>query len=557
LTTTRREALGVLLGAGASVAGTSAGAKSVAPAEPTTPAQSAAPGCAGDWSGLRWATGFEGQRKPDLGDGTYLNPLISGDHPDPSILRDGSNYYLTFSSFDAYPGLPVWRSNDLVNWQPVGPTLRKPVGSVWAPELVKHGRLFYNYFHARTQGHRSLYVITAEKIEGPWSDPVDLKLPAHIDPGHAVGEDGKRYLFLSGGDRVRLKDDGLSTDGNVEHVYDPWKYPPDWNVETFAPEGPKVVEHGGYFYLILAVGGTAGPPTGHMVIVARSRSIHGPWENAPNNPIVRTVSGKEKWWSRGHATPIEAPDGQWWMVYHGYENGFWTLGRQTLLDPVHWTAEGWLVADGGDLSKPIRKPGVKTKVAPLPHGAPLSDDFSAKQLGQQWSFYDPAQDEYQRLRFENESLVMTGKGSEPRDCSPLTFLAGELAYQFEVDVEVSGDAHAGVLLYYNRRLYCGLGFDAKRFTLHRYGLERTRGRTPAAGQEAAPRKLRLRVTNDRHIVSFHWSEDGGRSWNKYDVQMEVSGYHHNVAGDFLSLRPGIYVAGSGEARFSHLRFTAL
>ncbi len=555
MTTTRREALGALLGAGASV-GTIANAHGGASA----PTQPAAPGCVGDWSHLRWRAGFEGQRKPDLGDGTFLNPLISGDHPDPSILRDGANYYLTFSSFDAYPGLPVWRSTDLVNWQPMGPTLNKPVGSVWAPELVKHGKRYYNYFHARTplgntNQYRSLYVITAEKMEGPWSDPVDLKLPAHIDPGHAVGEDGKRYLFLSGGDRVRLTDDGLATDGKVEHVYDPWRYPPEWNVETFAPEGPKVVRRGEFFYLILAVGGTAGPPTGHMVIVARSKSIHGPWENAPNNPIVRTVSDKEKWWSRGHATPIEAPDGSWWMVYHGYENGFWTLGRQTLLDPVHWTKEGWLVADGGDLSKPMRKPGLgkakADKAAPI-HGAPLSDSFSGKALAQQWSFYDPAANESARLRFEEGALVMKGKGVEPRDCSPLTFLAGELAYQFEVDVEVSGDAHAGVVLYYNRRMYCGLGFDARRFTLHRYGLERTRGR----GENTA-KKLRLRVTNDRHIVSFHWSDDGGKNWTKFDNQLEVSGYHHNVAGDFLSLRPGIYVAGEGEARFADLRFRAL
>src|SRR5688572_15636540 len=235
-------------------------------------------------SPTRWGKGFEGQRKAELGDGTFLNPIVAGDHPDPSILRVGKEYFLTFSSFDAYPGLPVWRSQDLVNWQPVANTLGKPVGSVWAPELVKHGKLFYNYFHARTPEYRSLYVITAERIEGPWSDPVDLKLHAHIDPGHAVGEDGRRYLFLSGGDRVKLTADGLATDGTVEHVYDPWRYPESWDVETFAPEGPKVLKRGDWFYLILAVGGTAGPPTGHMVIVARSKSIHGPWENDPKNP---------------------------------------------------------------------------------------------------------------------------------------------------------------------------------------------------------------------------------------------------------------------------------
>ena len=541
MTTTRREALGALLGAGASVAATTtsnaAGAK--APAVPV---------CAGDWSKLRWATGFEGQRKPDLGDGTFLNPLVSGDHPDPSIVRDGANYYLTFSSFDAYPGLPVWRSTDLVNWQPIGPTLRKPVGSVWAPELVHHDGRFYNYFHARTPEYRSLYVITAERIEGPWSDPVDLKLHAHIDPGHVVGEDGKRYLFLSNGDRVRLTNDGLATDGALEHVYDPWRYPADWVVETFAPEGPKVLRQGGWFYLILAVGGTAGPPTGHMVIVARSKSVHGPWENAPNNPIVRTVSATEKWWSRGHATPIEAPDGSWWLVYHGYENGFWTLGRQTLLDPMHFSPDGWIVADGGDLSRPLRKPGGGRALA---HGAPLSDDFSGEALRPQWSFYDPGPDESQRLRHEKGALVMAGKGAQPHDCSPLTFLTGDLGYQFEVQVEVRGEAQAGVLLFYNRRLYCGLGFDAQRFTMHRYGLQRTR-----AKPDPAARKLWLRVTNDRQVVTFHHSPDG-KTWSKYDVQMEVSGYHHNVAGDFLSLRPAIYVAGKGEAAFSGLGFRAL
>lgn len=84
-------------------------------------------------------------------------------------------------------------------------------------------------------------------MRGPWSEPIDLQLPAHIDPGHIAGENGKRYLFLSGGDRVKLKDDGLATDGAVEHVYDPWRYPDEWVVESFSPEGPKLVRHGNFF----------------------------------------------------------------------------------------------------------------------------------------------------------------------------------------------------------------------------------------------------------------------------------------------------------------------
>ena len=166
-----------------------------------------------------WARGIENQRRAARGDGTFVNPIIPGDHPDPTVLADGGAYYATFSSFDAYPGLVLWRSTDLVNWSPLAPTLHENVGSVWAPELVKHDGRYFIYFHARTEQRRSIYVIYAKGIAGPWSEPIDLNIP-RIDPGHAVGEDGKRYLFLSGGDRVRLSDDGLSTAGPIEHVYD-------------------------------------------------------------------------------------------------------------------------------------------------------------------------------------------------------------------------------------------------------------------------------------------------------------------------------------------------
>ncbi|MBI5942428.1 MAG: family 43 glycosylhydrolase, partial [Caulobacterales bacterium] len=358
----------------------------------------------------------------------------------------------------------------------------------------------------------------------------------------------ERYLFLSGGDRVRLSDDGLSMVGPVEHVYDPWRYPDDWDVESFSPEGPKILRRNGWFYLVTAVGGTAGPPTGHMVIAARSRSIHGPWEHCPANPLVRTRSAAEKWWSRGHATLVEGPAGDWWMVYHGYENGFWTLGRQTLLDPVAWTADGWFRALGGDLSKPIAKPRGGMAEA---HGQPLSDDFSTDRMGTLWGFYDPGPNEMARVRRQDGALILAAKGRTPADSSPLTFLAGDQAYSVEVELEIGEGSQAGLLLFYSRRLYCGLALNDTGLVMHRYGLERNVRKPAGIGH-----RVRLRMTNNRHVVTFHWSIDG-RTWTKFDVQMEVSGYHHNVTGDFLSLRPGLYAAGTGEARFRDLRYRAL
>ncbi|WP_369935443.1 family 43 glycosylhydrolase [Xanthomonas tesorieronis] len=497
-----------------------------------------------------WKRGIERQRIADQGDGSFLNPVLAGDHPDPSVLKDGDDYYLTLSSFDAYPGLPIWHSRDLVNWQPLGHAIGENVGAIWAPDLIKHGTRYYIYFPARRgeQGQRSNFVVWADDIKGPWSAPIDLGLAKYIDPGHAVGEDGKRYLFLSGGDYVQLSDDGLKVVETPKHVYDGWKYPQDWDVEAYAQEGPKITRHNGWYYMTTAVGGTAGPPTGHMVISARSRSIHGPWRNAPNNPITRTRSAAEPWWSRGHATLVEGTDGRWWMLYHGYENGYWTLGRQALLDPIEWTADGWFVAKGGDLGAPLKKPSGQA----LPHGLALSDDFRGGRLGPQWSFFDPGRDEDRRLTFGDGTLSVQGKGRAPRDSSPLTVIAPDPAYQFEVEMEIEPGAQGGALLFYSERLYAGVGSNGEAFVMHRYGEERPAQLAPSAKGG----RLWLRVRNDRHIVTIHSSRDGSH-WTKYPVRMEVSGYHHNVAGKFLALKPALYAAGNGKVHFRQFRYRAL
>ena len=101
-----------------------------------------------EWASMKWRRGIEGQRMADLGNGTFLNPIMSGDHPDPSILKDGDDYYMTFSSFESVPGVHIWHSRDLVNWRPVTAALTKNIGSVWAPELIKHAGRYYCYRRA-------------------------------------------------------------------------------------------------------------------------------------------------------------------------------------------------------------------------------------------------------------------------------------------------------------------------------------------------------------------------------------------------------------------------
>ncbi|WHO40868.1 family 43 glycosylhydrolase [Sphingobium sp. AP49] len=491
--------------------------------------------------------GADGQRRADLGNGTYQNPIVAGDHPDPTILKDGEVYYMTFSSFYSYPALVIWRSTDLINWQPVGPALHQPLGAIWAVDLVKHEGRYFIYIPADPTGKGwSIYVIWADRIEGPWSAPIDLKIDGCIDPGHVVGEDGRRYLFTNGIRKIRLSDDGLATDGVLEPAYAPWRYPDDWVVENFAPEGPKLLRRNGWFYLVTAVGGTAGPATGHMVIAARSRSVHGPWEHCPHNPIVRTRSTDEPWWSRGHATLVEGPAGDWWMVYHGYERDFRTLGRQTLLEPIEWTQDGWFRALGGDLSRPLRKPRTARPALAAPG---LSDDFSTDRMGVQWSFHQPAADEAARARYGDRRLVLTGRGASPADSAPLTCIVGDRSYEAELSFDLVGDAEAGLLLFYNHKAFVGLGFTPDTLKLFEYSEELGWARKPLNG-----RSLRLRLRNEENVVTLFYSQDEGQSWTRHDSRMEVSGMHHNVFGGFLSLRLGIYAAGSGEVILRDFRY---
>ncbi len=125
---------------------------------------------------------------------SFTNPVFGGDYPDPSLLRDGDTYYVVHSSFEYYPGLLIWKSADLINWTPVTNALTNYLGSVWAPDLAKYEDKYCIYFPADNE----IYVVAADNIEGPWSEPVKLNVSS-IDPGHFVDGKGNRYLYFSDG----------------------------------------------------------------------------------------------------------------------------------------------------------------------------------------------------------------------------------------------------------------------------------------------------------------------------------------------------------------------
>ena len=557
MTNTRREALVMGLTATGSIAAL-AGAVTSKAAE----AQSAGQVGAGPAGAPAWRAGTDGQRRADLGNGFYRNPVYAGDHPDPNVLKDGDDYYSVYTSCDYFPGVVISHSRDLVNWTPLTAALPQPIGSICALDIAKHNGRYFIYIPAvvrprdpalsaievAMRSRLAIFVVHADSMAGPWSEPADMDIAGYIDPGHAVGEDGKRYLFLSAGRRVRISDDGLRRDGPIEKVYDGWPVPEGWIMEGVYLEGPKVVRHDGWFYLFSAQGGTAGPPTSHMLVVARSRSIHGPWINCPANPVVHTRSIREPWWSRGHITPVQGPSGDWWMVYHGYENGYRTLGRQMLLDPFEWTADGWPRALGGDLGRPMRKPG---GTAVRPDGPAISGPFRPDQIGPKFAFYLPKPGYLDRLTFADGALTLRGQGTGPGDSSPLTFIAPDLAYQIDIDVEVTGKAQGGLLMFYSSKLFCGLTFDAANMHVYAGGTDMVWA--PAGA--AAGRRLRLRMVYQDQVANFHVSSDG-RSWRLIH-SLEVSGYNHNMGDGFLSLRPAMFASGDGAVTYRSLRYRAI
>lgn len=458
----------------------------------------------------------------------YPKVIIPGDYPDPSIIRDGEDYYMTHSPFYYAPGFLIWHSRDLVNWEPVCRALTDWKGSAMAPDLVKYKDKFYIYYPAAGTN----WVIWANDIQGPWSKPVDLKIGG-IDPGHIADENGNRYLYVNEGEVIRLTDDGLATIGEKKAVYTGWEYPQKWNTECMCLESPKLNYRDGYYYMTSAQGGTAGPATSHMVVAARSKSPLGPWENSPYNPIVHTYSSRDNWWSKGHGTLIDDINGNWWIVYHAYAKGYHTLGRQTLIEPIEWTTDGWYRTK--TTATPIRSD------KQIKHGIELSDDFSEASLGLQWTFWK----EYtpKSLAFDNGTLWIKAKGNTPANGRLLLTTAEDKNYETQVEINTGNGNRAGLILFYNEKAYAGVVSDGKKFIVYQN----------ANKQFELPNELGNRfiakIHNQGNNLRIMVSKDS-KEWITLAENVDVSQMHHNNYHGFYALRIGLLSAGKGSAGFN-------
>ncbi|NUO99924.1 MAG: glycoside hydrolase family 43 protein [Nonomuraea sp.] len=310
---------------------------------------------------------------------TYDNPVISGFHPDPSVCRAGEDYYLVCSSFEYFPGVPIFHSRDLVHWRQIGNVLDRPAqldlapdvpasGGVYAPTIRHHDGLFY-VITTDVSG-RGTFLVTAERPEGPWSDPVRVDVPG-IDPDLAWDDNGDCWCATAGNHVTRIDPrSGKVLEGPI----------PVWSgTGGKYPEAPHLFHIGDWWYLLTAEGGTE---RAHAVSIARARSPRGPYEPGPANPVVTHRGTGRPIQSTGHADLVQAADGSWWMVLlatrpRGHTPEFHVLGRETFLTPVRWR-DGWPVA--GPVEESHAAPAAWHPLPP----SPSREDFDAPVLAPCW-----------------------------------------------------------------------------------------------------------------------------------------------------------------------------
>ena len=302
---------------------------------------------------------------------TYSNPIMPGFYPDPSICRKDDDYYLVTSTFSYFPGVPIFHSKDLVHWEQIGNVLDRASqlnllgcaysDGIYAPTIRYHQGVFY-MITTNVRGCGNFYV-TATDPKGPWSDPILVDAEG-IDPS-LFFEDGKAYYIgqqlkgketskYEGQCEIWIQELDITTGKWIGEKKVIW----DGSVRgTVWQEGPHLYKKDGYYYVMIAEGGTS---INHSEVIARSRSIYGPYESNPNNPILthRHFGKNYPITSVGHADIIEAHDGSWWMVHLGCRpsNGkYCNLGRETFLTNVTWE-DGWPIINIGKGCTEIEMP---------------------------------------------------------------------------------------------------------------------------------------------------------------------------------------------------------
>lgn len=507
----------------------------------------------------------------DKGDGTYKNPILYADYSDPDAIRVGDDYYMTASSFNCIPGLPILHSKDLVNWKLIGYALskQKPLevynkvqhgNGVWAPCIRYHNNEFYIYYPDPDFG---IYVVKAKKAEGPWSEPVMVKEgKGLIDPTPLWDDDGKAYLgYAFAGSRAGIKSalavctmnmDGLSANNDDVMLI-------DGHIDEQTIEGPKFYKRNGYYYIFAPAGGVA---TGWQTVM-RSKNVYGPYEKRKvMDQGKSTVNGPHQ------GAWVQTQTGEDWFIH--FQDQF-AYGRVVHLQPMKWQND-WPVigtdVDNDGIGEPVmvyKKPNVGKKSFPV-ETPPESDEFNNPKLGLQWQWHANPQITWglpTAMGYYNLSCIPT-----PKDYNNLFDVSNLLlqklpANEFTATTKITfnsrfdGEYTGLVIMGLDYSFLCLKQEDGKLFLSQKTTLKADKKGIESESKRIAikDKTIYLQVkVKAGGICNFFYSEDGQKFNSVGDSFTAREGKWIGAKIGFLALREGI-INDAGSVAIDWFRIT--
>ena len=469
----------------------------------------------------------------------YHNPIRRGFYPDPSIVRVGSDYYMVNSSFIFFPCIPISHSRDLIHWEIIGHAITNPDWAhldeleggrgYWAPDISYYEGKFYITATYRLNDVPPIYrrqiVVSSDKPEGPYTEPVFIDEDG-IDPSIFNDDDGRRYMLLNRGARIfELDKSGTKKISDAQLLF--------YGDHKRAPEGPHLYKKDGYYYLLEAEGGT-GP--GHRVTVSRSKELFGIYERCPYNPIMRQSDPQAPIQRCGHGDLVETEDGRWFMVYlcgRALDGKYSLLGRETAIDPVTWTPDGWPIVN--DLKGPSAM-----QVKPFPEIVECPDTAEDKEkrhlispCGLYMDYITPRPFRNEDVKCSLDERAFTIKGSK----APLSSVESRnivlrrqssfiFSYSVTMDIPKMLDGQsAGICGYYDENTFFEFGVAKKEKELYLYVCEHIGDEDKLLFSKeplnAATKMIRLYMDTDHLRRSLSYSLDGEEIKKDFTVLKNV------------------------------------
>jgi len=532
---------------------------------------------------------------------TFNNPVLPGFHPDPSICRVESDYYLVTNSSEYFPGIPVYHSKDMINWRIAGHALDRPSQlnldsvdcsrGIFAPTIRHHDGVFYilSTLIGVAEGQKGgNFILTATNPEGPWSDPYWLPDANGIDPSIFFDDDGKAYyhgnyspelkqwnnhrnIWIQEFDLATMTLTGQRTD--IINGFDYYnKGTIDGGIQSGIDffEAPHIYKKEGLYYLVASHGGTF---QNHAVSIWRSKNIFGPYESNPDNPILthRDLPPDYEITSVGHADFVQTQFGEWWMVYLGRRpNGgaIHILGRETFLSPVDWTCEWPVVNPNGEKGR-----GERTHKRPKLKEHPWASnsgmyDFSDERLDPQLTFIRTTRSHWWSLTDRPGYLSIQLRPEKISKIVNPSFIGVRQTYidgMAETDVEfvpANENEEAGIVVIRDRNNYFKFTLGQKDGESVISLLKRFNPLSEDHLEASAvidSHRTKLRVTSEGVYYTFEYSTDD-HNWKTLASRVEGSFLGMDGAGRFTGTFIGMYASSNGAysrnaADFEYFRYT--